>query len=160
METPSTAAGKPPILQNGPGLDKGFGVIPEALSSRRKAISLSEGGVIVAEKWSAQKLILILDFAATAFNGLSASSLTGLDGKSTAVAFIRILGDRVLGLVELSVRAEDRPKVATLDADELLDVLDAVLELNLTEKLTKKVQSLMGRLKPLSTAGVPTTPLK
>lgn len=147
MEAPTTAKANGTTAP-----DKGFGLTPEALSGRRKAIPISDGGVIVAEKWSAQKLILILDFASNAVSGLSGASLKGLDTKATALTFIQVLGSKVLGLVELSVRPEDRSKIAALDADELVDVLDAVIELNLTEKFTKKIQSLMERFKPLSTA--------
>jgi hypothetical protein len=155
MEAPTTAKA------NGTATpDKGFGLTPEALSGRRKAIPVSDGGLIVAEKWSAQKLILILGYASNAVSGLSAPSLKGLDSKTTALTFIQVLGDKVLGLVELSVRPEDRDKIKDLDADELVDVLDAVIELNLTEKFTKKIQSLMERFKPLSTARPQVTPSK
>ena len=141
---------------------KGFDKLPEALSHRRKAIDLSDGGIVVVEKWSSQKFILVMDFIVSAVKDmpLDALKIGVSDSKETAVSMFKVLGKKVMGLVDLSVREEDRSKLADLDAEELMDVLEAVVSLNLTEKLIKKVQGLTERFKQLSTVVRLTTPLK
>lgn len=156
-----TSEGNKALLANG-DKGQGFGLLPEALSGRRKAVKVGEGGIVVVEKWSAQKLILIINYVSGAIAGLSDSTLRamGTDSRSAATNMIQVLGEKVLGLVELSLRAEDRPKVKDLDAEEFLDVLEAVIDLNLTDSLIKKVKGLMAKLKPLQTGNGQSTPLK
>jgi len=158
METPGGA--QAPMLKNA-DTDKGFGSLPEALSNRRKAVTV-QGGVVVVEKWSAQKLILIINYLSGAIAGLSDSTLRemGKDARAAATNMIQVLGEKVLGLVELCVRQEDRPKIKDLDAEEFVDVLEAVIDLNLSDSFLKKVKGLMARLKPLSTGNGQSTPSK
>lgn len=153
METPATQ-----LLKNA-DKGEGFGTLPESLSKRRKAVTVGEGSVIVVEKWSAQKFILIINYVSGAIAGLSDSTLKamGSDARSAATSMIGVLGEKVLGLVELSVRPEDRARIPGLDAEEFLDVMEAVIDLNLSDSFLKKVRGLMEKLRPLSTASGPNT---
>jgi hypothetical protein len=151
-----------PMLKNAEGeKGQGFGLLPEALSNRRKVVKAGESTVVV-EKWSAQKLILIINYVSGAIAGLSDSTLRsiGTDARTAATSMISVLGEKVLGLVELSVRLEDRAKIKDMDGEEFLDVLEAVMDLNLTESFIKKVKGLMAKLKPLSTGNGPNTQSK
>lgn len=154
METPGTK-----LLSNAADKGEGFGKLPESLSHRRKAVAVSEGSVVVVEKWSAQKLILIINYVAGAISNLPESVLKsmGSDSRSAATSMIQVLGEKVLGLVELSVRLEDRPRIKDLDAEEFLDVMEAVIDLNLSDSFLKKVRGLMEKLRPLSTVSGPNT---
>jgi hypothetical protein len=155
METPTAATDK------GKEVTKKYEGLPDSISKRTKAIKLTEGGVVIVEKWSAIKFLTVIDFIVNAVQHVPASTLKSVSTSPNALAIFKVMGERAIGLIELSVRQEDAPKLKDLDAEELVDLLDAVLELNLTEKFLKKVKSLVARFQQFGgTAGLLSTPSK
>ena len=72
-----------------------------------------------------------------------------------------LMGKEVFGLVSLCVREEDAHKInGEMDLEELLCVVDAVVDLNVTERLVKKVKSLVGTFQLIKTDALPTTHTK
>lgn len=138
--------------------------LPEALSKRNKIIGLEDGKTIVVQKWSTTKFISIVDYIMRSLGDIPQASLqkmvVGNDPRESAATFLSVLGSKVTGIVELSVREEDRNKIRDLDAEEFLDVLEGVLELNLTEKLIKKVQSLTAKFRQFGMGNGSNTPSK
>jgi hypothetical protein len=123
--------------------------LPDALMKRHRVIELSEGGVLVVERWSISKSIYVFDFLANVLKGLpdDINAMAQLSAADLAVRMIKALGEKVTPFLELSVRPEDRGRIADLPADDALDLLVAVIELNFTEKFAKKVQELPGLFK-------------
>ena len=63
-----------------------------------------------------------------------------------AMATMQLLGGQMLGVVRLSVEKDQRHLVtAEMDVEDVMVLVDAVLEMNMTETLTKKTLALWTR---------------
>jgi hypothetical protein len=100
---------------------------------------------ISVERWNVAKLLAINDFLAESYSSMSeddVKTIGGKDVKATVAVFMKFLGSKVVDVVRLSVIESERGIVSELAADDFLAVLEAVVEMNLTEKFLGKIKSL------------------
>jgi len=128
--------------------DQVLGRLPEALKDRARAVQLAAGGAVIVEKWSLARLMLVADYVGAGWRELSTSlagEKTATAGAEFAGAVVRLLKERLPGLLELCVREEDRARVTPeILAEDALTILEAVIELN--EGGIKKAVSLRTRV--------------
>lgn len=128
---------------------------PSALLKRNMLVQLEGGGQVVVQKWSVEKTFAILDYLVSVIRGMSDEALSKINvggGVQSATAVWSILGGKVLGIIELSVSPEDRPKLnpKEITAMDLLNLIDAVMKVNITEEFVKKAVEVVGETKRLS----------
>lgn len=137
--------------------------LPDALGKRHKVISLSEGGTFVVTRWTLAKTIMMASWCANAvkdmtdFDPKSMDKTEFKDFMEIAMRFIRQLGDKVPEFLELSVEPIDRAVVREMAADDALDVIHAIIELNITDKFLGKVKGLIATFKSRFGANAKTT---
>ena len=129
---------------------EGMAKVPEAIAKRLLTVQTHLGPIIV-EKWSITRLTAIMSYMGSAIGNVSDIQIkamveSGLP-RIAAAHMITALGDRIPGMIELCVRLEDRPKIAEMDAEDALSVLDAAVELNMSEGLVGKVKALWLRFR-------------
>ena len=129
---------------------KGRQPLPAALGQREKIITLSDGtGSVTVRKWSWSKSVAIFKHLAELLAKVPDSDVKKLEGRGYQVAAgaIEILGDRIIPVPQLSVSEEDGTKFSgDSDPEDILEILEAVVAVNMSEGLTKKVQGLWKRL--------------
>jgi hypothetical protein len=146
--------------------EQGMRQIPPAMEGRMVIVRSEnpEVGEVIVARWSIEKAKMILDDLLAVWKALSADIREDLiqaveesdareDGKSKidtaslAMEVIASATDRVLNLVRLSVVPEDRAKVGQMDADELFDLVDAIVKVNpnFVPKLKKKAWPILAR---------------
>ncbi len=126
--------------------------LPDAIGKRHKVISLSEGGSLTLTRWTLAKTMIMSSWMAGAIKdmtGIDAKNLVGDDFMDTAKRFVTVLGDKLPEFLGLAVDPIDRGTVNDLPADDALEVLEAVIELNITAKFLGKVKGLLGRFKSM-----------
>jgi hypothetical protein len=123
--------------------------LPAAVAKRQRIVHMGDGeGVVVVTKWSGVKLLAILKDlfgSATQFPPEFAEAVQKGDFSGGALWLWENLQNKVIGIIELSVRPEDAGKIKELDAEDFLAVLDAILELNLTDGFLGKAKALVAR---------------
>lgn len=107
----------------------------EPLARREKVVLLDDGETpIVVREWSYSKTLAILKHLAQIINEVSPEDMGKLQKGSpleSAATLIEVLGDRVIGLMRLSVSAEDESHITgELSALDVLSLLEAILEVN------------------------------
>lgn len=146
----------------GPKNNGDLSVVPDALAQRTRVVQV-EGGHVVVEKWTGQKLFQIMGLLADFLAARSVNELEAMkkaQPASAAVTLVKALGDRVVTFVQLSVSSEHRDSVPALVSEDFLDVLSAVVELNVTEKFIKKSFELVGMLRDRRELVSPSSPSK
>ncbi|MGH9461999.1 MAG: hypothetical protein ACRD1X_12320 [Vicinamibacteria bacterium] len=127
-----------------------------ALAMRDKIVPLVDGDQVVVQRWSWAKSMAIFKRLGELLGDDSGGNLADFAGKKTldvARRAVELLGGRIVDLIRLSVRPEDAEKVTEeLPLEDVLTLLEAVVELNLTEGLQKKAASLWRRFRPTSGA--------
>lgn len=101
----------------------------KTLEGSSRTIELSSGGIVVISKWPLAKLLQMWTLAQGAYT-------------TTGGTLLERLGSRLETVVLESVRLEDQAKVKTMDADDMLEVATAALELNVTPRVVKNVKAL------------------
>lgn len=126
--------------------------LPDALGKRHKVISLSEGGTFTVTRWTLAKTMIMAGWVAGAvkdITGFDQKDLEGKDFMDVAKTFVTTLGEKLPDFLGLAVDPIDRQTVNELPADDALEVLEAVVELNITPKFLGKVKGLLGRFRSL-----------
>lgn len=172
--------------QTGPG--SALAEAPKALVGRQKIIRSDneEVGEVMVQRWSIEKWKLLVGDLVEIYTGLPPRAKAALwklgekeeepkEGEAGSLAqeseedspmAILVLAlaetgiDRVISICRWSVRPEDRDKVMQMDADELIDLVQAVLETNprLIPKLKKKGAEILARFAPGTKASNGSTP--
>jgi hypothetical protein len=129
-----------------------LGGIPPAMSKGSILVQLSEPvdgrGVVLVEKWSFTKAVAVTAMMGRAFDNLPREVLDDFgkgDWRAHVSDLAAAMGERIIDLVEESVRPEDRGLVRRLTSEDGLDVLTAVFECNLTERFLGKAVALVLR---------------
>lgn len=134
----------------GDSATKGRQPLPAALGQRERIITLSDGtGSVTVRKWSWSKSIAMFKHLAEILAEVPDSDVKKLSGRGYQVAAgaIEILGDRIIPILQLSVSEEDGMKFSgDSSPEDIIGILEAVLEVNMTEGLTKKARGLWKRL--------------
>ena len=136
---------------------------PPLLQNRNRIVQLESGDPVVVERWSAEKLFAILDHLSRIISDVPEESLKEIATGSAAFAagvIIKMLGPKVIGIVTLTVREEDRPKLEGMSAMDLLNLAEAMMEINVTEEFLKKAWELMAKGKRLFVQRTGPTPSK
>lgn len=121
--------------------------LPDALGKRERQVQLTEGGTFIVTRWSIAKTIRMASWIANAIKdvpGFDAKSFDGLSPIELGTKMIEVLGDKILDFLGLAVDPAEKATVLELPADDALDVFQAIFELNVTDKLVKKVKELSG----------------
>lgn len=127
--------------------------LPDALGKRFKVVSLSEGGTITVTRWTLAKTMVMASWMTGALKdvtSLKEENMKDFKDKSfmdIAKEFVTVLGDKLPEGLGLAVDPTDRGLVMELPADDAMAVLEAVVDLNITDKLVGKVKGLLGRFK-------------
>ncbi len=155
--------------------------LPAALKGRAKIVPSENPAVdgVMVERWSIEKSNLIIPEIFAIWRELPESAkrkayaLGGKKAETDAEKMAEVEGmidvamtavehcwQRAQYLIRLSTIPEDREKVALMDADEAIDLVEAILEVNpnLIPKLKKKGPKLLARFGPLMGAKPKTTP--
>lgn len=133
------------------GDQKGGASLPEALV-RTRTVQLEGGEVVTVERWSFSRMLQIIGFLEKELESIPKESLDRvLSGNAfqAALRFMQLLGGRVIGFLRISVSETDRERITQeLSAEDVMELVDAVLELNLSERLLKKGTALWARYQP------------
>lgn len=124
--------------------------LPDALAKRHRVVNLSEGGTFIVQRWAIAKAMLMAGWMAGALKGVDTKIFEGADTLGIAQQLVQVLGDRVVEFLSVAVDPVDKATVLEIPADDALEVLQAIIELNITEKFRKKVMELFGLFKPLA----------
>lgn len=130
--------------KSGSGMSK----LPAGLSSHR-LVEVEGGRPIDVREWSAAKLIGMNEMISDAYemiNPQDAAEIASGKSSKTVGIFMRILGEKVLSVVEMSVDEKDRDRIRDLSATDFLSVLEAVVEINITPRFLGKAKSLGAKL--------------
>ena len=131
-----------------------LGGIPPAMSRGSILVQLAEPvdgrGAVLVEKWSFTKAISVLAMLGKALDTLPREVLDEFskgEWRAHVSDLAKALGERIIDVVAESVRPEDRGIIRDprFMADDGLDVLEAVLECNLTERFLGKATALVLR---------------
>ena len=128
------------------------GDTPKALRTA-ELVEISDGPITV-KKWSYLRALQIMKYLGSSWTELlqaRAAMDSAKDLQQILAASLEFLGPKVLTVVKLSVDAPDRVTEET-SLEDMLELFAAVLELNVTEKLVKKVKALLGKWKQMSPA--------
>lgn len=128
------------------GTPKGFKI--------SELVELGDGSTITVRKWSYTRAIEIMKFLGASWRELivARAHLAEAVAKDPAaaqeaiVALLEFLGPKALVFVRLSVDKPDAITEATT-LEDMVELVLAVIELNVTEKLVKKVKALLGTWK-------------
>lgn len=155
--------------------------LPAALKGRAKIVHSDnpEVNAVMVQRWSIEKSQLIIPEIFGIWRELPESAkrkayaLGGKQPETDAEKAAQVEGmievammaiehslKKTAYIIKLSVIKEDEDKVPLMDADELLDLAEAILEVNpnLIPKLKKKGPKLLARFGPLMGAKPKTTP--
>jgi len=120
--------------------------VPEAISKRHRVITLSEGGSFTVTRWSIAKTMLMSSWLAKAVKDMPGveKAIEGVSPMELGTKLVDLLGDKLVDFLGMSVDPADKATVLDLPADDALEVFQAIVELNVTDKLLKKVKELSG----------------
>ncbi len=123
--------------------------VPAAVSKRSRLVKLPSGIELTVLKWSFTRALEVMEFVDGQLKNVP-KELTDKIFKgsafSMAMATMQLLGGQMLGVVRLSVEKDQRHLVTgEMDVDDVMTLVDAVLEMNMTETLTKKTLALWKR---------------
>ncbi len=143
-------------------MDSQTGVLPEALAKRQRVVRLETlDKTIIVEKWSLSKLLTIVGFLEGALKRIPKDDLASIaaGNKGSLAKTAGIIGPELPQFLALSVKESDKHLITDdIPGEDGLELLEAVLDLNLTGSLIKKGKALWARLpkapkKELPTAG-------
>lgn len=131
--------------EEGPG--EGRQSLPDALGEFDRTITLSgEKGTVVVPKWAWRKSVKVLRVLARMLQDVGEERAAMLRGKNTLEVVstaLDLFGEEMIPFLKVSVREKDADKVTEdLEVEDVLTILEAVIELNMKEGLTKKVLGL------------------
>lgn len=124
--------------------------LPDALGKSRRTVLL-EGPrrEVVVEKWSISKFCQVVELIEEVVHGLPDDKLAAMKGGSIRALgkMAEALGPRLTAFLRISVRPEDREVISDeLAAEDALALLEAVVDLNFTERLRKKAKALWSKI--------------
>ena len=128
----------------------GAATLPSALGKRERVIQLSdEAGTVIVKRWAWSKSVAIINHLVQMVAEVPDAQAQKLKGKKTldiAGAALEIFGARMIPLLQLCVREEDASKISDeLPFEDVISILEAVIDLNLTEGFQKKAVGLWKR---------------
>jgi len=128
-----------------PKMGDEMGKLPDGLVDKTRMVEIPGQKPITVHKWSVMKLIAMNEMMAQAADGVTKADMAVM--KSGDVGGImglamRKLGPKLIEVVEMSVAQEDRGRIREMDTDDFLGVVEAVVEMNVTEKLLGKLRTL------------------
>ena len=124
--------------------------VPDALKAT-KVVRLSDGTEVRVLQWSFTRLLEILDRLDGWLSGIPKEKLDKIINgtpQNAAFGFIGVIGSRSLDLIRVSVDKPDAVKDA-INAEDALSLLEAVMELNMTDNMLKKGGALWTRFQRL-----------
>ena len=121
--------------------------LPKALSERDRTITLSDGsGTVVVPKWAWSKSVKVMRVLSRMIQDVGEERASKLRGKNTlevVATALDVLGDEMIPFLKVCVREKDADKVTDqLAPEDVIGLLEAVIDLNMTEGLTKKALGL------------------
>ncbi len=124
--------------------------LPDALGERERTIKLSDGsGAIVVRKWAWSKSVKVLRVLSQIIQDVGEERASKLRGKNTLEVVstaLDVLGDEMIPFLKVCVQEKDADRVTDeLAPEDVISLLEAVIELNMTEGLTKKALGLWRR---------------
>jgi hypothetical protein len=126
---------------------------PGAIAKRHRLVQLDDGKAVLVERWSLAKMLYAFEYLASVFKEVADQELAQLSGNPYTVALklVQLLGDRAHELLRLCVAKDDQDKVTPeIAPEDAVEIVAACVELNLTEKLLKKVEELRAKFAPKS----------
>ncbi len=120
-----------------------------ATFERSRIVELSDGETVTVKKWSYVRALEMMKFLGDSWKELltARAAMAAASNLEEAISStLKFLGPKALQMVRLSV---DKPEVVheDIDLEDMLELLQATLELNLTERMVKKAKALLGKLK-------------
>lgn len=129
----------------------GTATVPRPVMGRGRLVLTGDGSEIVVVPWSIPKFLEIMRIASEALAEFADVPVEGSKALTTGqkiTMIIERLGEGALmAIVRESVRPEDREKVATLNLEQGLELIDQIVDVNLTEGVIKKVGALAAKIK-------------
>lgn len=124
-------------------------MVPDAIAKRRVAISVDGGKVIVVERWTITKLIMMTAWLTKNLKNASEFFKDGatFEAFDFATKMLEGLDSKVPEFLQLAVGPDQAADVLELPAGDALEVIVEVIQMNLTDKLAKKAQELIGLFK-------------
>lgn len=147
--------------------------IPAAMKSRWKIVHSENPEVdgVLVKRWSIEKSMLIIPEIFAIWGDLPEGARSaayrmggeigkgdGANSAGQAMAMLDIAAiaiehawKRVIYIIGLSVEEEDKEKIGEMDMDEVIDLVEAIVEINpnLIPKLKKKGPKMLARFAPL-----------
>lgn len=131
------------------GDQKTGSAVPAAISQATKLVDLPSGLQVTVVKWSFTRALEVMRYVEEKLKDTNKESLDSIlkgSAFSMAMGTLNLMGKQMLGVVRLSVIPEDRDKIQeSMPADDVMVLVEATLEMNLTEVLVKKVTALWTR---------------
>ena len=121
--------------------------LPDALGEFDRTITLSEEkGTVVVPKWAWRKSVKVLRELSRIIKDVGEERAAKLRGKNTLEVVstaLDLFGDEMIPFLKVCVREKDADKVTEdLQVEDVFSILEAVIDLNMKEGLTKKVVGL------------------
>lgn len=125
--------------------------VPAALRGTR-SVKLSTGETVQATRWSWTKFMDIvehLDKWLGDVDNATVDRITKGSVRHAAFGFIQLIGKKAIDFCKLAV---DKPDLVNddLTPEDVIALLEAILDLNMTENLLKKANALWTKFQPLS----------
>lgn len=139
--------------------DAGLDQLPVALVTRGQVVELegAKGKHVVVTKWTLSKSQLIVKWVSELFEKASVEDKKTLDSGDVlkiATMAMSTWGDRLIVFLKLCVRRDDEALITPdLELEDALGILVAVIEMNFTDGMKKKVARLMEALPRKSAEG-------
>ena len=132
----------------------GAATLPKALGDRERTIILGNGESVVVKRWAWSKGVKVLRTLWSILEELGDEKVKELKGKDNVEAIgraVELFEDKLIPFLKICVQDADADKVTDeLPLEDVVSILEAVINLNMTEGLTKKVRGLWRRFVPKS----------
>ncbi len=110
-------------------------------------IKLRSGDVVLVRRWSFEKSLLVVKLFEGIWSDLMSLKIDkNVDVEGVRTRIFELLGPSAMELARLTLDEKDRPKFVGDDFEDVVDVVNATLDLNLTEAVVKKLLALTGKL--------------
>ena len=123
--------------------------LPAALGKREIMVTLLDGaGTVTVTRWSWSKSVKIFKHMSEILSTVSDEQAAKMKGRGYEVAagMMGIMGDRVVEILKAGVSPEEAAKFSDdSPAEDIVAITDAMIQINMTEGMTKKVLGLWKR---------------
>jgi hypothetical protein len=116
-------------------------------------IKLKCGVVVTVTRWSWPKSMLAMKLFESAWSQLLAVKIDGAGVDGVRKKIFDLLGESAIDLARISMSPEDAKTLTGDDFEDVVDCVNAAIDLNLTEAVVKKLVALTGKLTRAFPAG-------